>query len=451
MTEPAATEASEAAVAAPEVAPEVTPKVTPEVTETVVPEAAPEPTQEELRKETPKQRGARAKARIIAAANERLKGAEKTVAASDRAAEQARVPEGTPEGGEFTKEAGSTDEPSPEAPAAAVEAPTEVPAEGAVEAPATPPEGATAPEQAVTPPAGGYVRVPLGADHPLRDRAREYFDVPADQERDLRAVLQDHTRRRDVQSANQHLSDARAQLAESRADTKYWRGRASTGGVLTPEQQQKYTDLQTTYGQEDADAYRQGIISQTSTEDRDKVIADAAHTHRIEEARVEATRFSTNALNDALRGNPATSVPPQYPHWTEAEVRQALSGYGSICDARGTTPTPSGWYAYANAVYASTPTVMAQLAVQQTRDKEMVAEQAKAKATADAKAKEAAAMKEAATRHSTRPGHVPSTASAGVRDLGTPDEETALKNLSPSKQKKARKARIMERFARGRT
>ena len=155
-----------------------------------------------------------------------------------------------------------------------------------------------------------------------------------------------------------------------------------------------------------------------------------------------AGKFANDAINDAMNGNPSTKVPAQYPLWSEPQVRQVLAGYGSICEARGEVPTPGGWYEYANAAYSQNPDVQANQAVDAaaTRKQELAAAEAKVKE--EARQQEASSLKSAATRHATRPGSIPSTMAAGVRDHGTPTANNELRSMSPSQQKRARRSRI---------
>lgn len=159
-------------------------------------------------------------------------------------------------------------------------------------------------------------------------------------------------------------------------------------------------------------------------------------------AQQKAQKFAADAINDALRGNPATNVPPQYPLWTEPEVRLALSGYGSICQARNETPTPKGWYSYANAVYGQKPEVQQMKIVEIAERQKKVAAEATAKAAKEARQAEEQRLQEAATRHSTRPRTIQANATAGVRDTGTSDENKAISLMSPGQQKRARRARV---------
>ena len=347
---------------------------------------------------------------------------------------QPRVPEGTSEGGQFKAKEGEQEAaPSSEgAPAAeGGQVPDPEPA-------ATGTEGALESEPANVP--AELKKVLVGEGHPLRDRGREHFDVPADQEMDLRAALNSHTRRAEVAQAQQQLVEINAQLAESRADAEYWMARAQSGGVLSAEQTARYQDILNTYGEADAEAYRQGVVKAEGTDDLDQRRAEAKEAHQGEVAHQQAVQFATSAISDALQGNPNIGVPPQYPHWTEPEVRNVLSGYGSLCDARGEDPTPSGWYAYANAAYEGHPRVQAersQAAAQSALD-------AKKTADAEAQKREAASMKDAATRHATRPGNVPATVSTGGIDHGTPDQQEAERAMSPTQRKRAIGRRIRE-------
>ena len=151
-----------------------------------------------------------------------------TTTATDRL----RQPKGSSQGGQFMKTEEVSEEASPESstPDASVEVPdTETAsASEAVE------EGAADTEQATTP--VGTVTVPVADGHPLRQRGREAFKVSPEDERDVRALLNSHTRRSELDAMVNQLHDANAQLLESRASEEYWKERASSGGLLTKEQ-----------------------------------------------------------------------------------------------------------------------------------------------------------------------------------------------------------------------
>jgi hypothetical protein len=229
-------------------------------------------------------------------------------------------------------------------------------------------------------------------------------------------------------------------LSTQEADMTVERTQASSGGILSTEQEHAYQDILNTYGEADASNYRNGILATTGTEGLEQAKADARQTYVQEAAVQKAGQFAQDAINDAMKGNPNTKVPPQYPLWNETEVRQVLSGYGSICQARGETPTPTGWYTYANAAYGSKPEVAANQNAQaaEVRQQELMA--AKAKVTKEARQREAKSLEDAATRHATRPGVVRAT--AGVRDVGTPAENREINKMSPSQQKRARRTRV---------
>lgn len=360
-----------------------------------------------------------------------------TTTATDRL----RHPKGSPQGGQFMKQEEiqeTSEEVPPESSASDVS--EEVPETETVSASEAVEEGATETDQAITP--VGTVTVPVADDHPLRQRGREAFNVSPEDERDIRALLNSHTRRSELDAVQQQVNEISAQLLESRADAEYWRERASNGGILTPEQTQAYQDILNTYGQADADNYRNGILSSSVNEGLEQKKAEARQEHGQMVAQQKAQKFAADAINDALRGNPATNVPPQYPLWTEPEVRLALSGYGSICQARNETPTPKGWYSYANAVYGQKPEVQQMKVVEIAERQKKVAAEATAKAAKEARQAEEQRLQEAATRHSTRPRTIQANATAGVRDTGTSDENKAISLMSPGQQKRARRARV---------
>ena len=377
-----------------------------------------------------------ARERLAEKFNEVMAGQDsETTTATDRL----RQPKGSSQGGQFMKTEEVSEEASPESstPDASVEVPD---TETASASEAVMDGGAATTEQATTP--EGTVTVPVADNHPLRQRGREAFKVLPEDERDLRALLNSHTRRSELDQAVEQMQELNAQLLESRANAQFWKEASDNGGLLTPEQTQAYQDISNTYGEADAENYRNGILSSSANEGLEQKKAEARQAHGQMVAQQKAEKFANDAINDALNGNPTINVPPQYPFWTEAEARTALSGYGSICQARNEMPTPKGWYAYANAVYAQKPQVQQMQVVDLAREQKKVAADAGAKAAKEARQAEEQRLQEAATRHSTRPTTIHANASAGVRDTGTSDANEAIRMMSPGQQKRARRSRV---------
>ena len=75
-----------------------------------------------------------------------------------------------------------------------------------------------------------------------------------------------------------------------------------------------------------------------------------------------------------------------------------------------------------------------------TEQREQELQAAKAKVKAEARQREEQNLQDAATRHATRPGTVRAT--VGVRNPSTPAENREINKLSPSQQKRARRARV---------
>lgn len=379
-----------------------------------------------------------ARERLAEKFNEVMAGQDsETTTATDRL----RQPKGSSQGGQFIK-AEQTEEVSEETPpeSSASDASGEVPdTETASASEAVMDGGAATTEQATTP--VGTVTVPVADNHPLRQRGREAFNVSPEDERDLRALLNSHTRRSELDEMEGQLNNTNAQLLESRASAEYWKERASAGGMLTQEQEQTYQDLSNTYGEADADNYRNGIMANLQTEGLDQKVQEARQTHSQQVAANKAAKFAGDAINDAMVGNPTSSVKPQYPLWSETEVRQTLSGYGALCQAQNAMPTPNGWYKYADAVYNSNERVRAETDIRRATEGSRIATKAKAEATEEARVAEEQRLQEAANRHGTRPKSVASTLTAGVRDQGTP-EDKSLRFMSPGQQKRARRSRV---------
>ena len=182
-------------------------------------------------------------------------------------------------------------------------------------------------------------------------------------------------------------------------------------------------------------------MANLQTEGLDQKVQEARQTHNQQVAANKAAKFAGDAINDAMVGNPTNNVKPQYPLWSETEVRQTLSGYGALCQAQNAMPTPNGWYKYADAVYNSNERVRAETDIRRATEGSRIATKAKAEATEEARVAEEQRLQEAANRHGTRPKSVASTLTAGVRDQGTP-EDKSLRFMSPGQQKRARRSRV---------
>ena len=157
------------------------------------------------------------------------------------------------------------------------------PAEATPAAPAAPaaPGTETKPADAAAPAAA--IRVPIPEGHPLRDSGRTYIEVTsAEDERAVRASLNSHTRRAEVERLEAENADLRKKQIEREA-----RDAATNKWVNRPEYQvavEKYKEIKETVGQAEASAYWRGVNEEFARIETEEI---ATRTAAVEQADID--------------------------------------------------------------------------------------------------------------------------------------------------------------------
>lgn len=194
-----------------------------------------------------------------------------------------------------------------------------VPKEG--EAPAaTEPLDSANTEAAAQP---SVVRIEVPVDNPLRDQGLEFIDARPEQERAIRALLNNPVRRREVEEAQRSASElqAKAALAEAAADA--WKERA-LAAFKDPNLALRYRELSNTpgYGPEAADRYMRGELQDMEQAVRSK---QGEAEGRIAQERVtrEVMAFEQQARESATRGYaPEITRLPGFSNAMQSALRQ---------------------------------------------------------------------------------------------------------------------------------
>lgn len=241
------------------------------------------------------------------------------------------------------------------------------------------------------------VRIALDEGHPLRERGLTElpFDVPKEHEEIARWLAGQPVKKREYAQAQEVARLAEAKAAEARAEAAFWRENA--GSILTPEFYAKYADIKQTYGEADAELYKQAIMAKAQDQLAERVGAQRAE-HNVT---TTAQRFRSLAAQDAAQRFPGWTTVNQtgelVPH---PDMEVAFRAYGAFIAATGKTePSAEDWYSIAQPIYDRSP------AGQQRRADEArrIAEQAAARAQDEAKERERQALEQAAQARARNP------------------------------------------------
>lgn len=308
---------------------------------------------------------------------------------------------------------------------------TEQPVEEPV-APEVPVEGATELTVETTPEEFIEILIPEG--NPLRARGLEKlpFQVPAEHEEVARSLVNQAMSKKEVELLRTKTADAERLALESKAETEFWRD--NVGEVFGADFQAKYQDIKGTYGDEDAELYKQGELAKAQgkiAEMRDQAYVEARNARQ----EFHSKEFRQLALRDALHGLEAGG--PRYPGWSmdgPHGADQALGFYGAELDAieRETGieqyPDSRRWHEIAGMYYQSHP---AGLQANEARDaglKEALRKEVEGQATQREKEALEAARTTAAdnplaalppveTGHTTTPRETPLTAPEVMKQI----------------------------------
>lgn len=233
-------------------------------------------------------------------------------------------------------------------------APSDEPGDGVEEGTGGPEEdGGAAPESSGPAVRDGFVRIMLDEDDPLRERGKEYLDVPAEEEQEIRSLLNRKTRHREVEQAKREARELRARLkALQSSDVPRW----------TEENQETYDDLERHYDKAAAEAYKRGVMEE----------AEQAIENRTKEALEEEDTLENAAtfLRDIQ-----THAPTRYAFWQadgtlSRRLAGALADYGKLVDLGLRKPSADHFFRYLDEDYGRDPQVQQAIAARRTEQRE---------------------------------------------------------------------------------
>jgi hypothetical protein len=247
----------------------------------------------------------------------------------------------------------------------------------------------------------GFVRIELPADHPLRGSGLSHLTAHAGEEDAIRNLINTPVRRAEVEQERTRARELERGLVEERARSAVLL-ELQAALLEDPRIVGTYHAMREEAGDEQADRWLRGLLAEHGDGLRTKI---GAEMERLQEA--EDTSVAQAFFNTTLQ-----SAPGLYPHWTEAEVRQAIAGYGTYVQHTGGNLDPAGFKRFADGWYIQHPQVQAEIERHQQRQREVTtADATKAKADAEREVLERArAAREAnplaavpATAHVTAP------------------------------------------------
>lgn len=284
------------------------------------------------------------------------------------------------------------------------------------------------------------VRIALEDGHPLRERGFTElpWDVPKEHEEIARWLAGQPVKKREVAEAHETARQAQALAAEREAEAAFWRENAGT--IYTPEFYAKYTDIKNTYGEADAELYKQAVKA--------KAQEQLAGTIGEQRARSEVTRtardFRNAAMQDALQRFPGWVVTDQTGEplldrngdlVPAPAMQEAFRSYGALISGTGAqTPNAEDWYSIAVPLYERSPYGQQRRAAEAQR----IAEEASRKAQEEAKQREQQALEQAALQRQRNPlGSMPNVQTG----LTVPGTTTGPRTAAEFKQQLAARAR----------
>lgn len=287
--------------------------------------------------------------------------------------------------------------------------------------------------------ADGRVRIDLPADHPLRDEGQTHIEVSPDNERTMRAALNQWTRRSELEEAKKQVAQERQLRMQVMAEIEATKAKQTQGQV--PHLEHFLADLREAYGEQPelVKAIEQGL--QANEKQKEQQYRQQA-VQRIQ-MQQEATQFGRTI---------EASAPAEYPMWAQTgelrtRINQALIHYGDFVDARNEKLAQAGrplsrvdkaeFDSWLRLQYQQDPRV--QKTVREFQNKrrasleQNIREEERTRLLEEQQKKAA----EVQSRHGRRPPH-PSGAVPGLqaRTTDTADErQDALRNAKPGGQR----------------
>lgn len=377
--------------------------------------------------------------------------------ASQEGAEQPEEEEGTvgealqsPEESEATEEVASSEEGvEPSAAEAAEE-------EGAAG------DHAEAEESTEPPPSEGVVHVPLPEGHPLRDQGQESIPTTPEGERHVRALVNSHIRRKEVEEAQ---AEAQRKIDEVTEDNIRLRAELEASTALRtkllqdPKIKQEYDSIRN-YSPEAAERYLRGLEAEHQAETQSKVqeqVEEARRQRQTQRRQKTVQEFRADMKNHVRTAFPQVADVPQLDNVLE----RAFRAYGAELhdlERRGQPVQLDHKHFVQNHVV---PHFMADQAIrerirqrqkqEQQKKREQTERKAKAEAKAEAKEAEKERLRDAAERHKTKNpvAQVPSEVRTGQQST-SPEEDTDYRGVPASDIKEQRKQALGLRTRRSR-
>lgn len=179
--------------------------------------------------------------------------------------------------------------------------------------------GDTETPQAAPGPPEGFVRVPYPEGHPMRAQGVDYEDVPAAAEQRIRALMnaQDPARRSELERLRRSSQEAAQRALAAEAQLAFYRDHGNE--LWSPEDQEKYDSILSTWGEADAERFKRGRM-QENQERLNQVTEQAMVSDIDQNYERAATTFRTEAF---------TYLPQYLPGITQEDINEALEMYGS--------------------------------------------------------------------------------------------------------------------------
>lgn len=290
------------------------------------------------------------------------------------------------------------------------------------------------------------IRIDIPADHPLRGMGVETLHAnDAQQERAIRALLNSHTRRAEVEQAQQALRQYEDAIAERDARLEVAQNRVRQL-IADPSLASIYGDLKQAYGEEHANRWLDGELRQDDSAVQERL--QAYQQQRLQSDAVQAAQSFQQQAFEAAQG-----YYPQF--WTQSpDFQQAFSRAYDLYDTmvgraiqQGQTVVPSVEQFVGDVLqreYLASPVVRAEAQRQLQEEQAKAAAEAEAAKKAEAERLErekqataAAAVQQfkqqaAQTRQQMPPhpmGQLGGAARADLQSTGPQQEDTS--NMSP--------------------
>lgn len=352
-------------------------------------------------------------------------------AAKERALRQPREEAGKPEGGQFKAEGEQESAPGAED-AATVASEQQAEAADVAEADSTDSE----PTEAAKVADDGLVSVPIPDGHPLREQGKDHVKVPAESERDIRAILNAAARSRDLERVQEDKARLEARL------------NALQGDLPNPKTDPTISELLRQI--EEAEGF--------GPELRAKVEAAFGAQAKLAELQAEreamqgvwmqrqvstwASEVDMEAANKLSVWAESGELGVRLPAYKQEYLRNLDAHNERLPEgSRPIQPTTDHFFQWLGAAYKQDPRVQAKLTKLQQAEKEAEEARIRAKVLADVEKKKAAEAEDAKQRHSARP---PISSPQSTQAPTAPDDDSLGEAARSPNRRRALRQRVRE-------